>query len=141
MKSIYIIGSMRNPRIPELAKSIRMALGFEAFDDWHSPGPEADEFWQKYEKDRGRTYKEALEGHHAKHVFNFDRYHLDRCDAAVLVLPAGKSGHLELGYMIGRGKKGYILLDGEPERFDIMYNFAKVFTSEAALIEELHRET
>jgi len=53
----------------------------------------------------------------------------------VLVLPAGKSGHLELGYMIGQGKPGYILLDGEPERFDVMYNFATgVFTNLSDLL-------
>ncbi len=32
--------------------------------------------------------------------------------------------------MLGKDKPGYILLDGEPDRFDIMYNFATdVFTS------------
>ncbi len=55
---------------------------------------------------------------------------MDRCASALLVLPAGKSGHLELGYAIGSGKKGYILLDKEPERYDVMYAFAAgVFTS------------
>jgi nucleoside 2-deoxyribosyltransferase len=63
-------------------------------------------------------------------VFEYDRGHLDRCDAALLVLPAGKSGHLELGYMAGRGKPVYIYFPSEPERFDVMYKFAtKVFVS------------
>jgi hypothetical protein len=39
-------------------------------------------------------------------------------------MPAGKSGHLELGYMLGQGKRGYVLFDKEPERWDIMYQFA-----------------
>jgi hypothetical protein len=39
-------------------------------------------------------------------------------------MPAGKSGHLELGYMLGRGKRGYILMDKEPEGWDMMYKFA-----------------
>ena len=136
MKSIYVIGSMRNPRVPEVAKALR-AVGIDAFDDWHSPGPDTDEKWQEYEKARKRPYREALAGYHAQNVYAFDKYHLDRCDAALLVLPAGKSGHLELGYMIGRGKPGYILLDGEPERLDVMYNFATaVLTSLEQLIVE-----
>lgn len=31
---------------------------------------------------------------------------------------------MEFGYIIGQGKKGYILLDKDPDRFDVMYGFA-----------------
>lgn len=128
---------MRNPRVPEVAKALRGA-GIDAFDDWYSPGELADDRWQAYEKARGRTYREALAGYHAQHVFALDKMHLDRCAACVLVAPAGKSGHLELGYMIGRGKPGYILLDGEPDRFDIMTLFATgIFESVDDLLEAL----
>ena len=59
----------------------------------------------------------------------------------MLVLPAGKSGHLELGYVIGRGKPGYILMDGEPERVDIMHSFAtKVFMNQGEMIEHFKSE-
>lgn len=135
-KSIYVIGSMRNPRVPEVAAAIR-STGWEAFDDWYSPGDQADDKWQAYEKQRGRTYREALAGYHAQHVFALDKYHLDRCDAAVLVLPAGKSAHIELGYIRGRDKPGYILLDAEPERFDIMNLFASAIVTEAELLTSL----
>lgn len=125
--NVYLIGSLRNPEVPKIANSLREE-GFEVFDDWYAAGPEADDKWQDYEKGRGRTYEEALEGHAAKHVFEFDKQHLERCDAVILVLPAGKSGHLELGWGIGKGKLGYILLDS-PERWDVMYQFANVVTS------------
>jgi len=120
---IYLIGSLRNENIPDIANNIRK-LGFEVFDDWFSPGPEADEFWRKYEKKRGSTYKQALNNWAGKHVFEFDKFHIDRSDIGVLYMPAGKSGHLELGYMIGAGKKCFILFDKEPERWDVMYQFA-----------------
>lgn len=119
---VYLIGSLRNPELPYLAKRIR-ALGFDVFDDWFAAGPEADDKWRDYEKARGRTYKEALGGLAADHIFQFDLKHLGECDIAVLYLPAGKSGHLELGYAIGLGKRGYIVLDN-PERWDVMYKFA-----------------
>jgi hypothetical protein len=38
-------------------------------------------------------------------------------------MPAGKSGHLELGWMAGQGKKTYVLFDEVPKRYDVMYNF------------------
>lgn len=136
-KVIYLIGSLRNPDIPEIAKALR-ADGHEVFDDWYAAGPEADDYWQRYEQARGNTFRGALAGHAATHVFQYDRFHLDRCGVGVLVLPAGRSGHLELGYMIGQGKPGYILLTGEPERWDVMYGFATgVYKYRDSLLKEL----
>lgn len=135
---IYLIGSLRNPAVPELAQKIR-ALGFEVFDDWFAAGPEADDKWRDYEKARGRTYQEALDGLAADHVYHFDLKHLNECSIAILLLPAGKSGHLELGYVIGQGKPGYILLD-TPERWDVMYKFAEgVFQNSDELLKELQK--
>ena len=55
-------------------------------------------------------------------------------------MPAGKSGHLELGYIIGRGKPGYILFDEVPERYEMMVQFCTaVFFDREALLEELRR--
>lgn len=122
-KKIYVIGSLRNPEIQHVGRRLR-AIGWTVFDDWHGAGPEADDYWQKYEMQRGRDYRGALAGLCANHNFYFDRDHLDSSDAGILVLPAGRSAHLELGYLIGQGKPGYILMPGEPERYDLMYKFA-----------------
>jgi hypothetical protein len=123
IKVIYLIGSLRNPEVPKIANHIREATGLEVFDDWYAAGPEADDKWRDYERHRGRSFREALGGLAAKNVFTFDRTNLERADTAILVLPAGKSGHLELGWILGGGKRGYILID-DPERWDVMYQFA-----------------
>ena len=125
-KSIYLIGSLRNEKIPTIANEMR-TWGWDVFDDYLAVGPEADDFWKTYEQGRGHTYAGALSGYAAKHIFEFDKFHLDRCDIAVLVMPAGKSCFLELGYMIGQGKPGYILYpDGDPDdRYDVMFQFCK----------------
>ena len=133
---IYLIGSLRNPQVPELANEIRKATGEEVFDDWYAAGPEADDKWRDYEKARGRNYRQALAGLAAGHVFEYDHFHLDRARAGVLVLPAGRSGHLELGYLLGQKKPGYILLDN-PDRWDVMYKFATVCFTQEELIENL----
>lgn len=108
------------------------------FDDWYAAGPEADDYWKAYEKDKGNDYIHALEGYAAEHVFEFDKHHLDTSSAAVLVLPAGRSGHLELGYMAGRGAYTAILLtpEYEDERFDVMYKFANRVTYDLHIIAE-----
>lgn len=139
MKSLYLMGALKNPKIPVIGNELRK-MGFDVFDDWFSPGPEADDFWRKYEKVKGTSYKEALDGWAAKHIFEFDKSHLDRCDMAVLAMPAGKSCHLELGYMIGCGKPCWVLFDNEPDRWDIMYRFANgVFFDIDELKEELKK--
>lgn len=138
MAKIYLIGSLRNPNVPIISKKLREA-GHEVFDDWFAAGPEADDWWQRYEIDKGHNFKQALSGFAANHVYNFDKHHLDTNDLAILVLPAGKSGHLELGYMIGKGKPGYILFDDVmPDRWDVMYLFASaVFFNVESLVEKL----
>lgn len=139
MKTIYIIGALRNPKVPEFANALE-AEGFEAFADWFSPGPDADDFLRDYSHARGRSYKQALASYAAQHVFHFDKLHIDRADAAIMIMPAGKSGHLELGYCIGQGKPGYILFDAEPERFDVMHLFAtEIFFDQNDLFQTLKK--
>jgi len=123
MKKVYLIGSLRNPNVIKVGEALR-TIGFDVFDDWMAAGPTADDTWREYEIGRGHSFIEALNGYSARHVFDFDKEHLDSADLGVLVMPAGKSGHLELGYLIGQRKPGYILLDAQPERFDVMYKFA-----------------
>ena len=138
-KAIYLMGSLKNRDVIDIAKTIRK-LGFEVFDDWIAPGPEADDFWREYEKRRGSNYKEALNHWAGKHIFEFDKTHIDRSSIGVLVMPAGKSAHMELGYMIGQNKKCFVLFDKEPERWDVMYQFADdIFFNLKDLIRELEK--
>lgn len=137
---VYIAGSLRNPKIPQVGNAIR-AAGVDAFDDWYAVGPEADDRWKDYEKGRGRSYADALNGHAAANTFDFDKTHLDQCKAAVMVLPAGRSAHLELGYMAGRKMLTYILLEEEIDRWDVMYLFTDgVFTDIDLLITQLKKD-
>lgn len=136
---VYLIGSLRNPKVPQLAKKIRELTGIEVFDDWYAAGPEADDYWRDYEKGRGRTLTQAIrESLAADHVFQFDLTHLKRADTAVLMLPAGKSGHIELGWELGQDKKGYVLLD-QGEGWNPAYNklVTGVFDNLEELIEAL----
>ena len=140
MKQIYLIGSLRNPDIPEIGVALRKE-GWEVFDDWYAPGPEADDHWRSYCQRRGLTYQEALQSYSGTHIFEFDHEHINRSDVAVLVVPSGKSGHLELGYMVGQGKPGIIYWpDGEPEksRWDVMIQFADTAFSWEELVEKLY---
>lgn len=133
---VYVTGSLRNPRVPELSAYLR-ANDIDVFDDWYAAGPIADDSWRDYELARGHDYVEALRGYAAEHIYNFDRHHLNRAAAGVLLTPAGKSCHLELGYLAGQQKPTFILLDRDYDRWDVMYRFA---TSVVWTPDELCRE-
>lgn len=129
-KMVYLAGALKNPRVPVIGNALR-AEGFDVMDEWCTPGEHADTNWQAYEKLRGRSYVEALRGRAATNVFMFDRAYLDLSDAVVLLMPAGKSAMLELGYALGCGKPAFIFLDGEdPDRYDVMPNFASLVIPE-----------
>ena len=59
-------------------------------------------------------------------AFKEDRKWIDWCECLILILPAGKSSHLEAGYAKGKGKKLIIFSPfGFPKgQFDVMYGFA-----------------
>src|SRR3990167_8764625 len=138
---IYLVGSLRNPEVPVIANRLRKEIGEEVFASWWCASDDADDTWEQYEKGRGLTYREALKDWAAQNVLNFDRTHLLRCDKAVLVAPFGKSGCIELGFVLGQGKPAYILLNGEPEgRWDVMLGLATaVVNSVEDLINELQQ--
>lgn len=135
---IYVIGRLADPLVPEVAAVLRGA-GFEVFDDWYGIGPKADEHWQAYEQARGRSYAAALKAPHAQVAFGMDRDFLVRAEGAVAVGPLGKSAMAEVGFLAGRGTPTWILLPGDPERWDIMTAFASegVWYDQGAMIDAM----
>ncbi len=57
-------------------------------------------------------------------AFESDRKMIEWADIIILVLPSGKSSHLEAGYAKGIGKRLYILGDFKKGEFETMYRFA-----------------
>ena len=134
---IYLTGSLRDCKVPSVAESLRRE-GIDVHDDWHAAGPHADDEWKRYERGRGHSLVQALAGEAARTVFNFDKKFMSRAEAGVLVTPAGRSAHLEIGWMAGQGKPTYVLLSDDPERWDVMYQFCTaVFEDVHQLIREL----
>lgn len=131
---IYLVGSLKNPRIPEIAAEIR-TWGYEVFDDWHGAGLEADRYWQEHYQRRGFTMRDALQQALPQSALNMDRSNIDRSSAGILIMPAGKSGFSELGRMNGQGKPTFVLMEeGDPEKWDLMLG---LFTGIAYNLPEL----
>ena len=130
---LYLIGALANPRVPLIAKNLR-AQGVRVFDDWKSAYKDADQILWDYYKERGFNYREVINSPAARNIWEFDKENLERSHGCLLVWPAGKSAHLELGYMAGLGRWTGILLDGTPDRADIMHGLADhIFLDEVEL--------
>lgn len=118
---IYVASSWRNDFQPAVVTLLRTA-GFEVYDFRH-PHPddngfhwtEVDHNWRRWTP---RQYVEALEHPIAQRGFTNDMDALRACDACVLVLPCGRSAHLELGWAAGAGKRTYVLMDGNGHSYD-----------------------
>lgn len=122
---VYVASSWRNVAIyPTVVEAIR-ALGFEVYD-FKNPGEGKRGFswgqisraWnQKEEGWKNWTtsmYLDALATPIAQHGFDNDMEALKACDICVLVMPCGRSAHLEAGWATGAGKKTLVLwTDGQ----------------------------
>lgn len=126
---VYVASSWRNQYQQEVVKELRKR-NFDVYD-FKNPEPGNHGFqWSEIESDweawSAQEFREALNHPVAVSGFGLDMKALQECDVCVLVLPCGRSAHLEAGYAVGAGKRTIILLaDGEPE---LMYKMATVCT-------------
>ncbi len=109
---IYVASSWRNPHQQTVVAELRQA-GHDIYD-FRNPRPgdtgfawsEIDPDWMKWSPE---TFRKCLNHPIAKAGFTSDMEALTACDACVLVLPCGRSAHLELGWAAGAGKRTAIL--------------------------------
>lgn len=116
MRRIYIASSWHNPFQPEIVRDLR-GQGHLVYD-FRNPPYSAGFSWNEIGLEPGCTaeeYRRALLTHpRAAQSFNADFAAMRQADTCLLVLPAGRSAHLELGWMAGAGKRTLILTrDGE----------------------------
>lgn len=133
----YVASSWRNPFQQEIVAMLRRA-GLDVYD-FREPEPgvrgfawsDIDPEWQAW---AAQDYRKALDDPIAVDGFYRDFSAMERADAMVLVLPCGRSAHLELGWAVGAGKRTCILtLDGEePELMAKMVDYIATSPAELA---------
>jgi hypothetical protein len=121
--NIYVASSWRNNYQPAVVERLR-SEGHTVYD-FKQPKPGDNGFhWSDIDPDwknwDGARFRDALNHPIAIGGFNSDMNALMACDACVLVLPCGRSAHLELGWACGAGKKTAVLLEGQNEP-ELMY--------------------
>ncbi len=133
MSKIYVATSWRNDYQPGVVQILRDA-GHEVYDFRH-PAEDDDGFswleidpkWQTWTR---KEFMDALYTPAATRGFQLDMDALRWAEVVVLVMPCGRSAHLELGYAVGAEKPTAILLEnGEPE---LMYKMVDYLAESTA---------
>lgn len=119
---IYVASSWKNGLYDDVVARLRSA-GHSVYDfrasatafDWRACATE-DQL-----RDPRRFRDEVLTNRVAVDAFESDIGALRAADATVLVLPCGRSAHLELGFAVARGQRTIVLLDKPLSEPDLMY--------------------
>lgn len=120
---IYVASSWRNTIQPDVVAALRRD-GHEVYD-FKNPAPGDNGFSWRQIGDRSKwdaAYfaTEVLDHPIAAHGFGLDMRALEACSACVLVLPCGRSAHLELGQAVGARKLTIVYMP-ELEEPELMY--------------------
>lgn len=125
MEKIYVASSWRNTYQEGVVKLLRSA-GHEVYD-FKEPVPggkgfgwdQIDERWLDWTP---LSFRDALDHPIAVIGYEADKAAIDWCTKGVLVLPSGRSAHLEAGWIGGTGKPVGVYMPklNEPE---LMYRF------------------
>lgn len=121
---IYVASSWRNQMQPAIVHMLRAAK-FEVYD-FRNPEPGDTGFaWSDIDPDwlgwTPERYVELLEHPVAQEGYGKDLAAMEWADTFVLVLPCGRSAHLELGWAAGRGKSTVILTSEDGFEPELMY--------------------
>jgi hypothetical protein len=128
---VYVASSWRNAVQPAVVQALR-AAGLDVYD-FRNPAEGDNGFrWTDVDPewapvigsgDGGTTaesYLRAIEHPVARDGYAKDFAAMQRADTFVLVLPCGRSAHLELGWAVGAGKRTAILME-DPCVPELMY--------------------
>ena len=135
--NIYVASSFANPFQPEVIKELRN-MGHDVYDFHKNPNTfswDQINITQPANKWNSTLYAEEMKSNlDIDSAFKLDYLAIQKADCCLLLLPCGKSAHLEAGLFKGQGKIVYALTLEKEIEPELMYKFFdKILTS----IEEL----
>jgi hypothetical protein len=116
---VYVASSWRNRLQPIVVEQLRDA-GHDVYDFRNPTEGNAGFHWSdidpKWKRWTPPRFRDCLDHRIVIESFTLDYEAMKWADTFVLVMPCGRSAHLELGWAIGARRNTAILLDdGEPE--------------------------
>lgn len=129
---VYVASSWRNETHPLVVEILRSA-GISCYDFKRDEGAqfnwaETDPEWRTNWNGRVDEFLGMLVHPRARQGFKSDYGAMLRADAFVLVHPAGRSAHLELGWAVGAGRRTAIYIPDGLDEPDLMYSMVDLVT-------------
>lgn len=125
---IYIASSWKNQKAVLALAEYLERYGFEVDAFCRATDQRYAFHWSELvdDKDELANYDaiEMLADPRTQRAFKEDKKWLDWSDCVIMLMPCGRSSHLEAGYAKGQGKPLYIYGDFAKGEFDVMYGFA-----------------
>ena len=145
-KRIYIASSWKNQQaVLELAETLELH-GFEVDAFCRATDQRYAFHWSEFMDDKIELLKydavSFINDPKVQRAFAEDKKWLDWSDTVIMLMPCGRSSHLEAGYAKGQGKRLFIYGEFLKGEFDVMYGFAEgLFRTEELdhLIESLRK--
>ena len=134
-KTFFISSRWRNrDQVIDLTEKMReLGLRVLSFLEYH---PNREDVLLDPEKVMKRFESRFQDDEVVKQLSDLDLEHIRKADVVILLLPAGISAHMEIGYAYGLGKE--CILIGKPEKTETTYcMFSKTFTTSKEFIEAL----
>lgn len=132
---IYLASSWRNKYYNGILKLLQKEH-YHVYD-FRANGFSWTSFDKNWENWDVMDFWRGLQHPVAEKGFNKDFYAMRNADACVLVLPSGRSSHLEAGYFVGAGKSLLIYLP-ETIEAELMYRMANsICTNQKELLLQL----
>lgn len=132
MSRIYISSSWKNLYQPILVDELR-ARGHQVYDFRHPSGRDDHNVWESVSEKYGlgaKYYSGTLSAYeyyqmlldedcHSRFKDHFDA--MNDADTCILLLPCGRSSHIEAGYMSGAGKRVFVMDTSREVIPELMY--------------------
>ena len=139
-KKIYIASSWKNVYLVRTWAEFLRSKGFEVDDFTDNSRGRYVFYFADICNPEETDAIQLLQMSEAQKAFDEDKKWIDWADVVFLLLPAGKSSHLEAGYAKGQEKKLIIFQEQYPKgEFDVMYGFADLLTDDPCEVIEFLR--
>lgn len=132
MSRIYVSSSWKNEHQPMLVEGLRRR-GHKVYDFRHPEGRDDCNVWESVSERLGvgkeyllgavppRLFRSMLLDEEAMSRFNEHFNAMQDADTCILLLPCGRSSHVEAGYMNGLGKRVFVMDTSEESTPELMY--------------------
>jgi hypothetical protein len=129
---IYAASSWNNPYYKDVVQQL-VLNGYDVYDftgKMSTYGNAVTFHWSQIDSEweswTNQQFVDNLSHPNARHAFSIDHDNMQQSQVCVLILPCGKSSHMEAGFMKALGKKLLIYMP-QPQRAELTYSLADDF--------------